>query len=321
MNTGIDRAENGLKPEPHRIINDRRGPFYPGNEEAYQAWRAEKLDAYPRHIDDLIVPISDPMDPSDAERAAILQHCRKANMAIYRCAGATNTPLEARATAQCFGLSRAEVHRSAGDQSLVSVEVAHSGRRDGFIPYTDKPLSWHTDGYYNDPRRRVRAMMMHCVRDAAEGGENSFFDHEIAYIRLRDENPAFIKALMHRRAMTIPSFLEDDGGFRPERTGAVFLVERFTGALHMRFTARKTNVTWHDTPDTRAAVDFLLNEVLVNDPFVFTYRLQPGEGIICNNVLHNRTGFTDRVESDKTRLLYRGRYMDRVADIETGQVT
>ena len=124
MNTGIDKVENGLKPEPHRIINDRRGPFYPGNEDAYQAWRTAKLDAYPSHIDDLIVPISVPTNPSDEERAAILQRCRKANMAIYRCAGAANSPAEASATAQCFGLSRVEDHRSAGDHGLVSVEVA-----------------------------------------------------------------------------------------------------------------------------------------------------------------------------------------------------
>lgn len=324
MMTETDQTSTALEPEHHRIANDRKGPFYLGNEDAYQAWRAEKLDNYPSRIEDLMVPIATPEDPTNAERAVVLQNCRKANMAIYQCGSHDIAPELVQATAQCFGLSRVEDHRSAGYQGLVSIEVATTGRRDGFIPYTDKPLSWHTDGYYNDPRRRVRAMVMHCARDAAEGGENRFFDHEIAYIRLRDENPAFITALLHRRAMTVPSFLEDDGGVRPERTGAVFLVERFTGALHMRFTARKTNIVWRDTPDTHNAVDFLLNEVLVNDPRVFSYRLKPGEGIICNNILHNRTGFTDRQSSagDKTtRLVYRGRYMDRVADIISGEIT
>ena len=68
------------------------------------------------------------------------------------------------------------------------------------------------------------------------------------------------------------------------------------------------------------SVDFLLNEVLAHDPRVFAYRFKPGEAVICNNILHNRTGFTDRPDTG-TRLVYRGRYMDRVADIITGEIT
>ena len=38
-------------------------------------------------------------------------------------------------------------------------------------------------------------MLLHCVRDAAEGGVNRFLDHDIAYILLRDAIPTFIAAL------------------------------------------------------------------------------------------------------------------------------
>ena len=38
--------------------------------------------------------------------------------------------------------------------------------------------------------------------------------------------------------------------------------------------------------------------------------LQSGQGLICNNVLHTRSGF----ETDSPRLLYRARYFDRIAD-------
>jgi alpha-ketoglutarate-dependent taurine dioxygenase len=68
------------------------------------------------------------------------------------------------------------------------------GERKEFIPYTDKPIRWHTDGYYNIPERTVRGMVLHCVQSAASGGENQLLDHEIAYILLRDENPDFIRA-------------------------------------------------------------------------------------------------------------------------------
>ena len=40
-------------------------------------------------------------------------------------------------------------------------------------------------------------------------------------------------------------------------------------------------------------------------------RLEPGMGMVCNNVLHQRSGFVDDPLSP--RLLYRARYLDRIA--------
>jgi hypothetical protein len=36
--------------------------------------------------------------------------------------------------------------------------------------------------------------------------------------------------------------------------------------------------------------------------------------VFCNNILHARTAFEDDVEGGITRLLYRARYYDRIAD-------
>ena len=49
---------------------------------------------------------------------------------------------------------------------------------------------------------------------------------------------------------------------------------------------------------------------------MFHYRLNEGEGIVCNNVLHNRTAFEDYEDENKRRLLYRGRFYNRVADCQ-----
>ena len=38
----------------------RSGPFDPADDDAYQAWRAEKLAAYPRPSE-LVVPVRDPL--------------------------------------------------------------------------------------------------------------------------------------------------------------------------------------------------------------------------------------------------------------------
>jgi alpha-ketoglutarate-dependent taurine dioxygenase len=49
-----------------------------------------------------------------------------------------------------------------------------------------------------------------------------------------------------------------------------------------------------------------------DEPFLIRVRLQPGQGLLCNNVLHTRTAFTDHEAPHRRRLLYRGRYANRV---------
>ncbi|MCC2106676.1 MAG: hypothetical protein KDJ40_03395, partial [Hyphomicrobiales bacterium] len=70
-----------------------------------------------------------------------------------------------------LGLTAVEDHRSRDNDGLVAIEVVETGGRVGYIPYTSRPIAWHTDGYYNfhGPERAVQAMLLHCVRDA-EGG-------------------------------------------------------------------------------------------------------------------------------------------------------
>jgi hypothetical protein len=42
--------------------------------------------------------------------------------------------------------------------------------------------------------------------------------------------------------------------------------------------------------------------------------LQPGQGLICNNVLHDRSGFDD--DGEHKRQLYRLRYYQRILQDE-----
>jgi len=62
------------------------------------------------------------------------------------------------------------------------------------------------------------------------------FDHGIAYIRLRDMNPNYIRALMAPNAMTIPANIEHGSMVQPARSGPVFSTHS-DGSLHMRYTA------------------------------------------------------------------------------------
>ena len=204
-----------------------------------------------------------------------------------------------------LGLQLGLEHLENGISSI----TPEGGARGEFIPYTDRPIGWHTDGYYNPASRRIRAMTLHCVRAAAEGGESALMDHELAYLLLRDEDPEFVRALSAPKAMTIPPRLEGEALARPAETGPVFSAEGPAGPLHMRYTARGVNIVWRDDAATRAA-RAALERILLESPYVLRLRLEPGMGIVCNNVLHARTAFRDTPQH--RRLLYRARYLDRI---------
>lgn len=287
------------------------------DDRAYRRWRAAKLSGYPRSPEEITVEICDLAAPSPAETAAIIAACRRANMCIYR---SVHSQQDIRATrgalaafARHFGLSDFEAHRSAEADGIVALEVAAEGGRLGYIPYTNRPIGWHTDGYYNyhGRARMVRAMLLYCVHSARQGGENGLLDHEIAYIRLRDEDPNYIAALMHPGAMSIPANEETDGAVRTENTGPVFVPDVDTGALTMRYTARKRNIRWREDATTQAAVR-ALEGVLNEDPLIMRLRLGPGDGVISNNVLHDRSRFDDGSHQEPGRLLYRIRSYDRI---------
>jgi alpha-ketoglutarate-dependent taurine dioxygenase len=293
--------------------------FALGDDQAYRRWRDAKLAGYPRSPEDLKVDLAALAAPTPAETQAMLRACRRANMCLYRSRQHVGDALATRLAlgdfARHFGLSHFEDHRSADADGIVALEVAAAGGRLGYIPYTNRPIGWHTDGYYNyaGPTRMIRAMLLHCVRSADLGGENGLLDHEIAYIRLRDENPDFIAALMHPEAMTIPANEEADGKLRAENTGPVFALDPDTGGLTMRYTARKRNIRWREDAATQAAVR-ALERLLRNDPLIMRVKLEPGSGVICNNVLHDRIGFETDERPGPGRLLYRIRSYDRIRD-------
>jgi hypothetical protein len=135
-------------------------------------------------------------------------------------------------------------------------------------------------------------------------------DHEMAYIQLRDENPAFIRALCAPDVMTIPERTDDDGVARAEQSGPVFSVDE-NGKLHMRYTARTRSIEWKQDEMSRAAVGYLEQLLASDSPYIYSARLESGMGLLCNNVLHDRSGFNDN--PDSPRLLYRARYFDRIA--------
>jgi Taurine catabolism dioxygenase TauD, TfdA family len=293
-----------------QVFAAKESPFHLDNEVAYQRWREVKLARYPTRIDELIVEVNDPRALTKAEHHAIIQRCGKANMAIYASNVREGDKDILRLLGTQLGLRRLDCNWLADEDGISQVTVSAADGRQSYIPYTNRSLNWHTDGYYNSADRRIWAMLLHCVSQAPAGGENALMDHEIAYMLMRDENPAFAGALMAPDAMTIPARTDEAGVARAEEPGPVFHIDPATGRLHLRYTARTRSIVWRQNPMTQAAVGFLERLLTGNSPYIHHIRLASGMGIVSNNVLHTRSAFEDG--PDRRRLLYRARYLDRL---------
>lgn len=278
------------------------------NQPAYQQWREQKLNDYPKHVEQLIIAVENPYHLTREEKGALLKTIRKTNLVLYKTsyAGEENKKLVT-AIAEQIGLNHKDANLCADPDRISSIQVMDESR---YVPYTNKPLNWHTDGYYNQDDQRIRAFMMHCVRPASSGGENTYLDPEILYILLRDDDRNNIAALMNDEVMTVPANKQGLEPIREEKSGPVLLLDEETQTLYVRYTARARNITWKNDAATKRARSRLL-ELLNNNDYLFRYRLQSGEGVICNNVLHNRSKFTDHPSS--RRLLYRARFYERIA--------
>ena len=260
----------------------------------------------------------DPYKLSESELQAIRAQVHSTNWVLFRLEDPSLLDQQSiKQFAAQLGCTHLDANLKSEDSGVSAIQVKEQTGTP-YIPYTSHRISWHTDGYYNETDRQIRGMLLYCVRQAADGGANDLMDHELLYILLRDEDPAMIDALMHPRVMTIPANVENGVEIRPEHTGPVFSIDD-AGNLHMRYSARTRNIVWRDDPDTQKAARRITE--LMADPAspVIHHRLQPGEGLISNNILHRRDAFTDGSDETQQRLFYRARFHDRVAGTDYQQ--
>jgi len=280
------------------------------NNLSYQKWKAHKIAAYENSLSVRLIKIEDAARMTEVETSSLLAHCNTFNYAIY----ALQQPEQSSKRFVCelgerLGLNRLDGNLCADEDNISSIQVQNQGRQSGYIPYTNRKLTWHTDGYYNKPSEAINAMILHCVQPALSGGDNWLLDHEMAYIQLRDECTDYVTAFKQAGALTIPANIENGVEIRAAQSGPVFSYSVTNSALHMRFSARTRNIEWKNDALTQEALACMNSLLTINNPYVTTYRLKPGEGIIANNVLHNRNAFED---GEPGRLLYRARYYDRI---------
>ena len=277
--------------------------------DAYARWRDDRLARAPVCVADLVVEVDDVAALRPAEHHALQDRLRRSNMAVYAESPKPDRDDKAalKALGLRLGLTSLDANALADDDGITPLAVHREGQRSRYIPYTERPITWHTDGYYNPPERTVRALLLHCAGCAAEGGANGLMDHEMLYILLRDQDSELIRVLMASDAMTIPGN-DEEGLTRPATLGPVFSVNG-DGSLHMRYTARARNVIWSEAAAPAAAAIKRLLEG--PSPHIFEHVLQPGQGLVSNNPLHTREPFRD--DPAAPRLLYRARYHQRIS--------
>jgi hypothetical protein len=96
--------------------------------------------------------------------------------------------------------------------------------------------------------------------------------------------------------------------------GPVFYPDPGTGRMQMRYTARTRSIEWRDDPATREAEGFLREDLAAGDPLARKIRLEPGQGILNNNVLHDRTPFANDASKGHERVIFRVRFHNRVGE-------
>lgn len=291
------------------------------DDKAYQQWVNEKLSAYDKRLANdfpLIIDINPDGDISADALTIIKEHINDYNFALYHLSGNVKDHLASvKNIGSQMGLKELDKNLCAREDRITKLMVTEQGRGNLYIPYSNKAIGWHTDGYYNPMHQRVLALVLHCEQPSEQGGINELLDHDMAYIHLRNENPDFIRALSRPEVMCIPENIENGVKIRPQTCSAVFMPE-FVNAdepekspvLAMRFSKRKRNIIWKQDSLTQEALTCLFEFLESDSPYHVAYRLKSGEGVICNNVLHTRSAFTDSALN--TRVYYRARYYNRI---------
>ena len=247
-------------------------------------WAEEKEKNIPQNTDGILVNIHDINNVKISEIAKIKETINRYNSCIYSSKVALKTNTNLLKFVELVGMRTYDCNNI--ESSEISTITPLQNNKVNYIPYTDKSLNWHTDGYYD--KKSIFSWLLHCVNPATQGGENYLLDHELAlreYVLRNDD----INHLMAEDALTIP---ESKDTSRSEISTYIFSLKNQYKKLHMRFSMRKDNI---GTSAKASSAITKLKKIIENDcaKYSLTYKLQKNEGIITNNILHGRKAFKD----------------------------
>lgn len=258
--------------------------FLSSKSSEFLKWAAQKENNIPKNINEISVEIKDINRATKNEISKIKSTLDKFNSCLYR----SNRDLESNSClldfAKAVGMKTFDCNNIEANEISTISSIKNENVQ--YIPYTNKALNWHTDGYYD--KKPLFSWLLHCINPADDGGENYLLDHELAmreYVLSYDD----IEVLMNKRAITIP---ESPGSNRSELSTYIFSFDNDYEKLHMRFSMRKENIKMSDNTFTAMSK---LTDVIENNcsKYSINYKLSKNEGILSNNILHGRNSFKD----------------------------
>lgn len=282
-------------------------PFILENHTEYKEWRDLKLLNYPVQKNKLIFKF-DKNIVDEKVLNLFKSTINDYNFVIYEF-GSEVLDAELLNFCSALGLTNSVSNLFSDEDNISNItnqEEEKQTSKGEYIPYTNKQLNWHTDGYYYPINSAIKSFLLHCVYPAKEGGENLLIDHEIIYIHIRDHNPDFIDVLMQNNIMEIPNNknLKESKNI----SGPVFYVDE-KKFLNMRFTSRQKNIIWKKNDMIKKIKKFMYEFINEDEKYLFKLQLKKNQGYIANNVLHKRENYID---GDKKRLLKRLRFSNRL---------
>lgn len=283
-------------------------PFLLENQTEYKKWRDKKLAQYPASKNKILVKLNN-SNLNNNSINLLRDSINKYNFGIYEFnSKLTNEYLKKFCSKLKLLQSVSNLLADENDISNITNQNTERKQSSGieYIPYTNKQLNWHTDGYYYPIDSAVKSFLLHCEHPAKSGGENILLDHEIMYIFLRDHNPDYIKILMQNDIMEIPGNKNINGSSSIK--GPVFYIDE-KNFLNMRFTSRQQNIIWQKSDMIKKIKDYIFSFIAEDNYYTFNILLRENQGYIANNVLHKRKEYVD---GDKKRLLKRLRFSERV---------
>ncbi len=276
----------------------------------YKYWRDNKLNNYTTNLEDCLVEIDNPLKLKKSEKDRVRFLCNSNNFALFHIQKQSDYVKTVTNINAQFDLVELDKHLYMQDQVLAHITPKVEKDQSEFIPYTNKAIGWHTDGYYNDIDHRIRSFSLFCANPAISGGVNDWIDPQIAYILIREESPDMAKILTHPQALSIPEHKKDGKIRRAKSTGAIFFIDELTQQLSMRYTQRKKNIKFLDSVEINPALESLSKLLNTNTQYHFRHSMQSGQGMLCNNVVHKREAFID--DPNSPRLMLRGRYFKSI---------
>ena len=246
----------------------------------------KKLDQHNNSTHITPIYIKNVASLTKAEHSALIDAIHVENMAFYQTNGNLLSSEKLNRFAEQFGLTNYEHSSIENTDKIRHIQQLQQASR--YIPFSNKRLGWHTDGYYHPINKAVRSFILHCNQPAYLGGTNHFIDHELLYTVLAQENRDIVSYLFDHQAMTIPGDTHN-----PQRQNSVQGPVCFwdnNNSLSMRYTERERHITWSNS--IYPALEAIKN-ILNNNRFIKTIRFEAGMGVICRNVIHKRDRFVD----------------------------